>query len=182
MPERTARTQAVAVVVAALVLGLVGAGMLAFMLRERAHAATDEVTVGGLELRVESAKWEELQMNHDPGFQMPPAMMPGAPADGDQRLRLAVELTNHSRDPKLLTKGEFHVEGPGGTSWPVTVDSIGVSQLNPGLAISGGLHFDLPLKSIRKGDPGLVLVWDRAGKVRRIPIQLDGAAPSHDRH
>jgi hypothetical protein len=179
MPERTARTQAVAVVVAALVLGLVGVGMLAVMLRERAHAAADEATVGGLELRVESAHWEELQMNHAPGFQMPPAMMPGAPADGDQRLRLSVELTNHSQRPKPLTKGEFSVEGPGGTSWPVAVDSLGVSLLNPGLAISGGLHFDLPLKSIRKGDPGLILVWNRAGTVKRIPLQLDGAVPDH---
>jgi hypothetical protein len=180
MPERTARTQAVAVVVAALVLGLVGAGMLAVMLRQGTHTVAGEATVGKLSLRVESAQWEVFDMNHDPGFQMPAAMMPGAPADGDRRLRLTVELSNRSQRPKLLSKDEFRIEGPDGTSWPVAVDGIGVSQLNPGLAVSGGLHFDLSLKKLSKGDPGLSLVWDRAGKVSRLPLHIGVTAPSHD--
>jgi hypothetical protein len=167
------------VVVAALVLGLVGAGLLAVMLRDRAGATSSEVTVGGLSLRIQSAEWEVIDMGHASGFAMPPSMMPGAPAQGDQRLRLQVELSNRGESPKPLSGDEFRMEGPGGTNWPVAVDSLGVSLLNPGLAISGGLHFDLPQKSIRKGDPGLVLVWDRGGKVRRIPVQLGGSVPTH---
>jgi hypothetical protein len=180
MSARTARMHAVALVVAALVLGLAGAGLLAVMLRERPGVVGEDVSVGGLELRLESAEWEQLQMEHTAGFQMPQSMMPGAPAEGDQRLRLVVELSNHTRGPKPLSAEEFRVEGPGGGDWPVAVDSLGVHQLDPGLAISGGLHFDLPQKSIRKGDPGLVLVWERSGSVSRIPVRLDGIAPGHD--
>ena len=179
MPVRTARTQGLAVIVAAIVIGLVGAGLLAVMLRGRAGATTDEATVGGLSLRVQSAKWEVLEMNHTAGFQMPQSMMPGAPAQGDQRLQVTVELSNQSRSPKLLTKDEFKLEGPGGASWPLAIDSIGLEQLNPGLAVSGGLHFDIPQKSIRRGDPGLVLVWDRSGTVSRLPVRFEGAAPTH---
>jgi hypothetical protein len=180
---RLVRVQATVVAVAVLIAA-VGVGVLALMLRERTIAPAEEVTLGGLSLRVVRASWEQGEDEGQPaqGFQMPPQMMPGAPAPGDQRLKMDVALANRSRNPKTLDAEEFRIQIPGGASWPVKVDSIGTKLLNPGLGLDGALHFDLPLSKIPKGIQALNLLWERGGHGVRIAVPVGDAPPSGGHH
>lgn len=165
-----------------LTLAIAGAGLLVVMLRDRPAPA--EVVLSGVSLRIQEAGW--VQMDHlDPatgaapsGFQMPSAMMPGAPEHGEERLRVQVELVNRDDAPEVLRGSEFRLENGKGDVWQLRSETIGVDQLNPGLAVSGSLQFDVPTGGIVLGEPGVQLVWERSGKSVRLEVPA-GPAPDH---
>jgi hypothetical protein len=178
----SSRGQATVALSMALTLSAVGIALLVVMLRDRPVPA--EAVVGGVSLRVQEAGW--IRQDHadhaaEGGFQMPSAMMPGAPQPGEERLRVQVVLTNRADSPKRLNDGAFRLENAGGDWWPLQAETIGLDQLAPGLAVSGSLQFDLPNGGGRLGDGSLRLVWERAGKVVRVALPA-GAAPEHVEH
>lgn len=177
-PTTSSTRQAKLAMSMALVLSLVGVALLAVMLRDRPAPAG--VVVGGLSLRIQEAGW--VQMDHveggSGGFQMPAAMMPGAPLPGEERLRLQVTLANTTDSPRRLSDGEFRLQSADGDTWPLRSETFGLDQLGPGLAVSGSLHFDVRSEGARLGDGSLQLVWERAGKVVRLAVPA-GAAPDH---
>jgi hypothetical protein len=179
--RRAGGAAAAVAVSAAAALSVVGLVLLLVMLGGRPTPA--EAVVGGVALRVQEAGW--LQMDHadgggGSGFQMPAAMMPGAPEAGHERLRVQVTLANRGDGPWRVRGGTFRLEDAAGASWPLQGQSIGVDQLPPGLAVSGSLQFDVPTERARAGaGGGFRLVWERDGKVAELAVPI-GAAPDHD--
>src|SRR5690242_8057167 len=106
------------VLVAAVAVTAVGVPRLVASLATPVTVST-QATVDSLNTRVSKADWTD--MDHDmssdaPGYQMPPAMMPGMPTDGEQRLSVTVTVVNTSDDTRLLRPGkEFALRtGTGG--------------------------------------------------------------------
>ncbi|GAB3904515.1 hypothetical protein GCM10029964_098380 [Kibdelosporangium lantanae] len=135
--------------------------------------------IGGLTASVGSADW--VVMDHDmsstaPGYQMPPAMMPGMPADGQQRLEVAVTVVNTTGETRPVRPGrEFMVRTDSGDPpLPPHSDTFGeLPRLAPGSAVSGMLYFDLPPHS-----PAWI-EWNHEGVTARLQI---GVAPPHSNH
>lgn len=177
MSARAVKAQATAVVAVALALVLVGAVLLAAMLRERATAQPTQLELGGLTLKVQAARWVEHDHESQGGFRMPSAMMPGAPEAGERRLRLEVVLENPGTSPRRFDPQELRLQGPDGTTWPLEGESLGVERLGPGLAVAGGVYFDLPAKQAEQGDPGLSLVWESGGEAVRARVPV--GTPAH---
>lgn len=192
-------------IVVALVAGLTGVVFFGMMLRERNAGS---VSAGGLTLKVESAQWVNMDTEGmDQGFQMPQQMMPGAPSHDQQRLAVAVTISNGGGGDMQFSHTEFSVQGPDGQVSPLVADDLGgvadpggaldglpaddglsgvaddlgSTHLGPGLGLSGSLSFDLPATSASQVDKGLFLLWSRAGKVVRVPVTI-GAAAAHDHH
>jgi len=139
-------------------------------------AAPVETTaqVGRLTASVGDTGW--LGMDHDmsttaSGYQMPPAMMPGMPATGDDRLSVAVTLVNSGPDTVTLHPvDEFTLHaGPSATKVPAYGGTFGeLPRLGPGAAVSGVLFFDLPPAQL--DSTGAWLDWSRAGGSARLSI------------
>jgi hypothetical protein len=183
-PDRLATTTIAMVVAVAVLSAAVGVWMLTLMLRERV-AASNEISLGGLSLQVLGGTWQkaedEGQQQETEGFQMPPQMMPGAPAPGDQRLEVRVALGNRGDSLEAVRAEEFSILIPAVGSWPVKVDSLGIDRLRPGLAINGALQFDLPSAKIPKDLQEVTLVWAREGGQVQVPVRV-GQAPADAGH
>jgi hypothetical protein len=123
----------VVTVVAATVAVLVGVVFLGMMLRERNAGA---VTVGGLTLRVQSAQWIQMEHGSQDGFQMPAQMMPGAPDHDQQRLVLAVTISNRGDRATQFRHDEFALQAPGGQVVPMVADDMG-GEVDPADAFEG---------------------------------------------
>ncbi|MFC0540583.1 DUF4352 domain-containing protein [Kutzneria chonburiensis] len=138
-----------------------------------AGPAESSARVGGLTASVGDTGW--LGMDHDmsttaSGYQMPPAMMPGMPASGDDRLSVAVTVVNTGTDTVTFhpaTEFTLHA-GPAATDVAVYGGTFGeLPRLGPGAAITGTLFFDLPPASL---DRTAWLDWNRPGGAARLSI------------
>jgi hypothetical protein len=113
---------------------------------------------------------------------MPPQMMPGAPAAGDQRLEVRVVLGNPTRGPEAVRAEEFSLLIRNVGSWPVKIASLGIDRLSPGLGINGALQFNLPIAKLPKGLQEVTLVWTREGGSVQVPVRVGQAPAGVDHH
>jgi len=181
MPRPTLRT--VAIALAATAVAVVGVVRLAAS--PEAPAAADRATVDSLTARVTVAAW--TNMDHDmasnaTGYQMPPAMMPGMPADGDQRLAVSVSVVNTSDETRLLRPDEEFVlrAGKASKQWAPQSDTFGdLPRLAPHNAVTGVLFFDLPPAEL--ADSPAWVEWEHDDTANRLIIPMDGvrSPPSH---
>jgi len=167
------------VLAAALVVAFFG--VRSFVGTNAQPSAGTEVsaTLSGLTASVGSADW--VMMDHDmsstaPGYQMPPAMMPGMPAEGQQRLEVSVTVVNNTKETRPLKPGKeflLRTESAADSLTPHS-DTFGeLPRLAPGSAVTGVLYFDLPPHS-----PAW-LEWTHEGATVRLAI---GVAPPHSNH
>lgn len=145
---------------------------------------TGQATVDSLTAQVTTADWTE--MDHDmsgdaPGYQMPPAMMPGMPEQGDQRLAVSVTVVNSSEETRPLRPGkEFTLRAENGGRWTAHSDTFGeLPRLAPQNAIRGILFFDLPPAELTKSP--VWLEWTHGDTASRLIIPVDGVRvpPNH---
>jgi len=167
------------VLAAALVVAFFG--VRSFVGTNAQPSAGTEVsaTLSGLTASVGSADW--VMMDHDmsstaPGYQMPPAMMPGMPAEGQERLEVSVTVVNNTKETRPLKPGKeflLRTESAADSLTPHS-DTFGeLPRLAPGSAVTGVLYFDLPPHS-----PAW-LEWTHEGATVRLAI---GVAPPHSNH
>jgi hypothetical protein len=176
------RLRTVIVVLAASTVTTVG--VVRLVASPDAPDVADKATVDSLTARVAVAEW--TSMDHDmssdaPGYQMPPAMMPGMPENGDQRLAVAISVVNTSDETRLLRPDEEFVlrAGTGSGRWAPHSDTFGdLPRLAPHNAVTGTLFFDVPPAEF--GSPAWI-EWAHDGTTNRLTIPLDGvgAPPSH---
>jgi hypothetical protein len=170
----------VLVVVAALAVAAVG--VVGLGASQDAPAAR-QADVDSLNARITSAGW--TSMDHDmssdaPGYQMPPAMMPGMPENGDQRLAVAVTVVNTSGETKPLRPGEEFALHTDGRRWAPHSNTFGdLPRLAPRNAVRGILFFDLPPAELT-GSPAWI-EWTHGDTANRLTIPMDGvsAPPNH---
>ena len=114
-----------------------------------------------------------------PGYQMPPQMMPGMPADGESRLLVRLNLANRSDDARAVDpSGEFVLRNESGGSWPADGDTFGErARLNPRHGVDTGVYFDVPAAGLDQHQ--WVLEWNRDGRTARLAMAL-GAQPQDD--
>lgn len=176
----------VAVAVLALVVAVVGSSLLVRRLAAADAPEANTATLGGLTARLGNAGWLSMDghMSDDQGgYQMPAAMMPGAPVGDDMRFGVPLTLVNTGdlgRQFNLVE--EFFLRG--GTSVeprPVTADTFGkLLRLSPGSAVDGVLYFDTVVPGAT--DPPLFLEWQRGGDTVRLAIPRltgGGQVPGH---
>jgi len=178
------RLRTVLVALAALAVAAFGVVKLAASLTAPA-AAADQATVDGLTAQVTTADW--TGMDHDmsgdaPGYQMPPAMMPGMPENGDQRLAVSVTVVNISDDTRPFRPGEEFAlrAGDDGEQWAPHSDTFGeLPRLAPHNAITGILFFDVPPTALTQVP--VWVEWTHDDTANRLVIPLDGvrSGPSH---
>jgi hypothetical protein len=136
-------------------------------------------SLNGLTASIGAADW--VMMDHDmsstaPGYQMPPAMMPGMPAEGQQRLAVTVTVVNTTGETRPLRPGKEFLLRTESAEEPLVVhsDTFGeLPRLAPGSAVSGVLYFDLPPHS------PTWIEWTHEGATARLAI---GVAPPHSNH
>lgn len=176
------RARVVVVVVAAFAVAAVGVARLAASLAEPATVSV-QATVDDLTSRVSKAGWAD--MDHDmaddaPGYQMPPAMMPGMPENGDERLSIAVTVVNTSGDTRLLRPDkEFALRADGRRLTPHS-DTFGdLPRLAGHNAVQGTLFFDL--KPAELTSAPAYIEWTHDGTASRLTIPMDGvrSGPTH---
>jgi hypothetical protein len=179
---------AVAVAVLALAAAVIGVGrLMAAASGDGGAPLAGSVTITELTAQVTTAGWAE--MDHDmstdaPGYQMPPAMMPGMPTGDDQRLSIAVTVVNTGDETRPLLAGkEFVLHGKNGQQWAPHSDTFGdLPRLAPHNAVSGVIFFDLPPAGLT--DSPVWLEWSHQGRTARLTIPLAGVAtaPEHSHH
>lgn len=179
-----ARVRTVVVIAAAFAVTTVGVVRLAASWGDPA-AASDQATVDSLTTMVTKAGW--TTMDHDmsddaPGYQMPPAMMPGMPENGDQRFAVSVTVFNTGDDTRPLQPGkEFALRaGEEGKRWTPHSDTFGeLPRLAPHNAVRGVLFFDLPPDGLT--DSPSWIEWTHGGAASRLTIPTHGVSddPSH---
>lgn len=174
------RTKIVLVVLAALAVATVGVLRLA---TSPDAAATEEATVDNLTVQVTAASW--TTMDHDmsgdaPGYQMPPAMMPGMPEHGEQRLAVSVTVVNSGAGTRPLRPGEEFAlrAGEAGRQWAPHSDTFGdLPRLAGRNAVNGILFFDLPAEELTA--PAWI-EWTHSGTTSRLAIPMDGVSDHPD--
>ena len=117
-----------------------------------------------------------------PGYQMPPAMMPGMPDQGKERLLVQVAVSNDSNDTRPLRPGqEFTLHaGKDGTAIKPQSDSFGeLPRLAAHNAVNGVIYFDLPPADLTASPAWIE--WAHGGTTTRLSLPLNGvpAAPNH---
>lgn len=178
------RTRIVIVALMALVVATIGVVRLAAS-QDAPSAAASQASVDSLTTSVTAAYW--ANMDHDmsgdaPGYQMPPAMMPGMPENGDQRLAVTVTVANTSDGTRPLRPGEefaLHA-GKEGKQWAPHSTTFGdLPRLAPHNAVEGVLFFDLPPAQLT--DAAAWIEWTHADSANRLTIPMDGVSsgPSH---
>jgi hypothetical protein len=148
-------------------------------------AVTDQASVDSLTAQVVTAGW--TAMDHDmssdaPGYQMPPAMMPGMPENGDQRLAISIMVVNTSDATRpLRVDKEFALHaGKNGRQWAPHSDTFGdLPRLPSRNAVKGILFFDLPPAELTGSSAWIE--WTHGDTTSRLTIPLDGTSdqPSH---
>lgn len=187
MPARTGaavRALCVVVVVAAVALAATGTVLLRERQAQAAAKPAATATLGGLKAAPGRAGWAAMA-NHDMdmknGYQMPSAMMPGAPEGDEMRLGVPITLTNTTGKTRTFDLGREFRLGGGGLKAPRTMhsDNLGeLPRLNPGNAVQGFLYFDIKVPAA--GDPPLHLLWQRDGDEQRLTVRMIGSKPAHE--
>jgi hypothetical protein len=174
-----ARIRIVTVVVVALAAALFGVTRLFAAFNTEAQA-TEVGSLDGLNVQVTKAGW--IDMGHDmastPGFQMPPAMMPGMPEQGKERLSVTLTVLNTGDASKAARLGSEFALHTGKDAELVTPQSDTFGEL-PRLAgrnaVNGTLFFDLPSGEL--DDSSTWLEWSHGGSTARILVPVNGAVP-----
>jgi hypothetical protein len=176
----------VVVVVAALAVTVLGVGRLVAGGAEGPPAAVQVATLADLSAQVSEAGW--VDMDHDmstdaPGYQMPPAMMPGMPTGDDQRLSVNITVVNTSdgtRPLRAATEFTLHT-AKNDKQWAPHSDTFGdLPRLAPHNVVSGILFFDLPPGEL--ADSPVWVEWSHDGAAARLTIPLNGAVPPEHPH
>jgi Domain of unknown function (DUF4352) len=184
-PSRIARlsplapSAVIAIVVVALAFATVGVGRLAVSFGHSEPQAVGRLaSISDLTAQVTAVEW--ARMDHDmssdaPGYQMPPAMMPGMPTGDDQRLSIDVVITNTSDETRRLRPAEEFVLHTGnGKQWALHSDTFGdLSRLAPHNAVNGILFFDLPPTELNVSSAWVE--WTNGGTTAKLAISQDGA-------
>jgi hypothetical protein len=171
-----ARTRIILVILAALAIAVFGVSRLIGSLATAAEAS-QVGSLDGLTTQVTKAGW--VDMDHDmsgnaPGYQMPPAMMPGMPEQGKERIALTITVTNTSdRTRPLVPREEFalHAASAGDLVPPH-------SRLAPHNAVTGVLFFDVPPGDADHSD--MWLEWSHDGTSAKVSVPLEGAGAGPD--
>ena len=142
------------------VLPLLGAAALVIKKQQDKPART--LTAGELVLRFERSKWVHDEMNHGPGFKMPPSMMPDLPLPGQQRLTIEFAVFNAGSEPLRFSTRELVLASEGGTRWPSQA-AFDETELAPGHSMTTIVGFD-----VVDGDEPLTLSWEREGRPQKI--------------
>jgi Domain of unknown function (DUF4352) len=160
-------------------------GVLRLTAPSDAAPESDSATVDSLTAQVLSASWAD--MDHDmsgnaPGYQMPPAMMPGMPQNGDQRLGVAVTVVNTSDQTRPLHPTEEFVlrTSKDDKQWTARTDTFSdLPRLAPGNAVKGMLFFDLPPAAL--ADSPAWIEWTHGDTANRLTLPMDGVSsgPGH---
>lgn len=179
-----ARTRIMLVIVAALAVAIFGATRLISALSAEAEAG-QVGSLNGLTAAVTTVSW--VNMDHDmssgaPGYQMPPAMMPGMPEEGKQRLSVTLTITNTSDGTRpVVPREEFTLHATkDGALVPSQADTFGeLPRLAPQNGVSGVLFFDLPQGDVV--DSAAWIEWSHGGSSTKIAVPLNaaGAGPEH---
>lgn len=150
-----------------------------------AAAASPTASIAGMTAQVTKVEW--IGMDHDmspdsPGYQMPPAMMPGMPTGDDQRLSVAVTLVNTSDETRPMQAAKEFVlrTGKNGKQWSPHSDTFGeLPRLAPHNAVTGVIFFDLPPAEFTESPQWIE--WTHGGTAARLGMPLDGAIvpPEH---
>jgi hypothetical protein len=182
MPLRSLRT----VIIALAASAVATVGVVRLVASPDTLAATYETTVDSLTARVAVAGW--TSMDHDmsgnaPGYQMPPAMMPGMPENGDQRFSVSVSVVNTSDETRLLRPDEEFAlrAGKENRRWAPHSDTFGdLPRLAPRNAVTGTLFFDLPPADLGSS---AWIEWTHDGTASRLIIPMDGlSGPTSHSH
>lgn len=173
-------------VVAAVVTAVLGTTLW----RERRAAAESRpaatARLGGLDAAPGPAGWAAMthhEMDGQSGYQMPSAMMPGAPEGDDMRLGIPITLTNSGDEPQRFDLvREFSLAGgEKGDVRKLHSDTLGqLPRLNAGSAVRGVLYFDVDPPGA--GDPPFLLTWTRDGDSRRMTVRMPGGTPEGHQH
>lgn len=160
-------------------------GVLRLTAPSDAAPESDSATVDSITAQVLSAGWAD--MDHDmsgdaPGYQMPPAMMPGMPENGDQRLGVALTVVNTSAETRPLRPTEEFVlrASKDDKQWTPRTDTFGdLPRLASGNAVKGVLYFDLPPTALT--DSAAWIEWTHGDTANRLMLPLDGVrgGPGH---
>jgi hypothetical protein len=172
------------VVLAALAVAVLGVTRLIGSLSAEAPAG-QVGSLNGLTAQVTTVGW--VAMDHDmsttaPGYQMPPAMMPGMPEQGKERLSVTVTVTNTSAGTRpVVPRDEFalHATKDGALIAPHS-DTFGeLPRLAPQNAVTGALFFDLPPGDV--ADSAAWIEWSHSGTSTKfaVPLNTAGSGPAH---
>jgi hypothetical protein len=174
------------IVVAAVTLVVVAAGLLEIVLVVRDARAPHPVAsanLDGLTAAVQRAGWLGMDMaGPTSGYQMPAAMMPGAPAEGDERLAITITVANTGGGTRPVhVAQEFSLRGPDGQRWTPQATTFGdLPRLGPDNAITGELYFDLPEADVAKYSQSSIWVeWNYQGGRSQLEIPALGDSPVH---
>jgi uncharacterized protein YdeI (BOF family) len=170
-PHRLAAVLRTALLLLALGAALWGGTHAFWLLRypDLRIAVGDEVALSNLTLAVDQMNWVDHQ--HDPnedansvtllpadpnytpppvdttastGFAMPRAMMPGIPAEGQQRLRVELTLHNTGTGLKEIKPADFMVEDANGKVFvPLANSTFRSQKLTPDQRIGAILFIDV---------------------------------------
>lgn len=148
----------VVVFLSALALASVGWGLLVHSVR---RLPVEQATIGGLDVRLDEARWILDQMEHGDNFQQPAAMMPDLPKAGAQRVTAYLQLGNRTAEVREFHGEEFYLVPEIGEPLPPIGAVLGEAQLAPGQTLNTALHFDL---DTRKPYGRLMMRWRRGDK------------------
>jgi Domain of unknown function (DUF4352) len=176
------RSRIMIVVLAALAAAIFGVTRLVASLGTEAEAS-QVASLGGLTAETSKAEW--VGMDHDmspnaTGYTMPPAMMPGMPEQGEQRMSVSVTITNTGDQTRPLRPlEEFTLRtAKSDARWSAHSDSFGeLPRLAPRSGVSGVLFFDLPPEDVADSD--VWIEWSHEGSSTRLSVPLNGAVPKH---
>jgi len=178
---RLARIRIVIVVVVALAAALFGVTRLFAAFSTEAQA-TEVGSLEGLNVQVTNAGWVGMDhaMAGQPGFQMPPAMMPGMPEQGKERFSVTLSVLNTGDASKAARLGAEFALHTGKDAELVIPQSDTFGEL-PRLAghnaVNGTLFFDLPSGELDGSTTWLE--WRHGGSTARILVPVNGAGPQH---
>ncbi|HET9144269.1 MAG TPA: hypothetical protein VFO68_33245 [Actinophytocola sp.] len=175
------RTRIVIVLLAAM--AVTAFGITRLFAETGATEVTRVGTLDGLSAEVTTAGW--VEMDHDmsgnaPGYQMPPAMMPGMPDQGDQRIAVKLTVANTTAGTRQLRAGEEFTlhSAKDGKSWTPHSHTFGeLPRLAGRNVISGVLYFDLPPADV--ADSATWIEWSHGDGSTRLFVPLNGAEPGH---
>jgi hypothetical protein len=174
------------VIIAAAALAVAAFGVLRlFAAADTPRAAAGQASLDSLTTQVNTAEW--AKMDHDmsenaPGYQMPPAMMPGMPQGDDQRLAVTITVTNTSDETRAVKPGKEFIlhAGKQGRTWSPHSHTFGdLPRLAPRNAVKGVLFFDLPPAEL--ADSPAWIEWTHGDATSSLTIPMDGVGdgPSH---
>ncbi|MCF2435716.1 hypothetical protein LV779_19125 [Streptomyces thinghirensis] len=122
-------------------------------------------------------------MDGQNGYQMPSAMMPGAPEGDDMRLGIPITLTNSGDEPQRfdLVPGVLPGRRREGRRPEAALRHPGAAAQ----AQRGQRGTRRPLLRRgppRAGDPPFLLTWTRDGDSRRMTVRMPGGTPEGHQH